>query len=135
MVFLAILLTLGPSSALHAGASRAGGRRFRIIKFRSTRATPTRDRPLGLDHDTRCTRIGQNWLRHTNIDELPRSSNVSRGHISLVGPRPERPMFVEQFRHDIPDYDLRHAVPSGMTGWAPVHGWRVEPRPAQASPV
>ena len=71
----------------------------------------------------RCTRIGD-WLRHTNIDELPQLWNVLRGEMSLVGPRPERPSFVEQFRQTVPDYDLRHAVPGGMTGWAQVHGWR-----------
>ena len=102
-----------------------GGRRFRIIKFRS----------MGLDaegetgpiwasnHDARCTRIGD-WLRHTNIDELPQLFNVLKGEMSLVGPRPERPMFVERFQTEVPDYDLRHAVPCGMTGWAQVHGWR-----------
>ena len=64
------------------------------------------------------------WLRHTNIDELPQLFNVLRGDMSLVGPRPERPMFVDEFRKTIPGYDLRHAVPGGMTGWAQVHGWR-----------
>ena len=64
------------------------------------------------------------WLRHTNIDELPQLFNVLRGEMSLVGPRPERPVFVEEFRETVPDYDLRHAVPGGMTGWAQVHGWR-----------
>ena len=75
------------------------------------------------DHDTRCTRIGD-WLRHTNIDELPQLFNVLKGEMSLVGPRPERPMFVDRFRQAVPDYDLRHAMPVGMTGWAQVHGWR-----------
>jgi lipopolysaccharide/colanic/teichoic acid biosynthesis glycosyltransferase len=75
------------------------------------------------DHDSRCTRIGD-WLRHTNIDELPQLFNVLKGDMSLVGPRPERPVFVEKFRETVPDYDLRHAVPGGMTGWAQVHGWR-----------
>src|SRR4029079_4778152 len=74
-------------------------------------------------HDTRCTPIGD-LLRHYNIDELPQLFNVLKGDIRLVGPRPERPIFVEQCRETIPDYELRHAVPGGMTGWAQVHGWR-----------
>ena len=116
---------LRPPCLLHARASGAGGRRFRIIKFRSMRCDAERETgPIwASDHDSRCTWIGD-WLRHTNIDELPQLFNVLRGDMSVVGPRPERPMFVDQFRHEIPDYDLRHAVPSGMTGWAQVHGWR-----------
>ncbi len=79
------------------------------------------------DHDARCTRIGD-WLRHTNIDELPQLFNVLRGEMSLVGPRPERPVFVEQFRETIPDYDLRHAVPGGHDRLGP------GPRLARAGP-
>jgi lipopolysaccharide/colanic/teichoic acid biosynthesis glycosyltransferase len=63
-------------------------------------------------------------LRRTNLDELPQLWNVLKGEMSLVGPRPERPIFVEEFREILPDYDLRHAMPVGMTGWAQVHGWR-----------
>lgn len=102
-----------------------GGRPFRIWKFRSMR--PDAENQTGpiwaTDHDERCTRIGD-WLRHTNIDELPQLVNVLLGDMSLVGPRPERPMFVERFRAEVPDYEFRHAVPMGMTGWAQVHGWR-----------
>jgi len=102
-----------------------GGRRFRMIKFRSMRCDAERETgPIwASDHDARCTRIGD-LLRHTNIDELPQLWNVLRGEMSLVGPRPERPTFVDEFRHSVPDYDLRHAVQGGMTGWAQVHGWR-----------
>ena len=94
---------LGPADLLHPGAGRAGGRRFRIIKFRSMRADAERETgPIwASDHDSRCTRIGD-WLRHTNIDELPQLFNVLRGEMSLVGPRPERPVFVEQFRQPCP---------------------------------
>jgi exopolysaccharide biosynthesis polyprenyl glycosylphosphotransferase len=102
-----------------------GGKPFQIIKFRSMRSDAERETgPIwASDHDNRCTPVGD-WLRHTNIDELPQLINVLRGEMSLVGPRPERPSFVEQFRREVPDYDLRHAVASGMTGWAQVHGWR-----------
>lgn len=102
-----------------------GGRIFQIIKFRSMGLDAEGETgPIwASDHDSRCTRIGD-WLRHTNIDELPQLFNVLKGEMSLIGPRPERPVFVERFRHEIADYDLRHSVPGGMTGWAQVHGWR-----------
>jgi exopolysaccharide biosynthesis polyprenyl glycosylphosphotransferase len=102
-----------------------GGRIFRIWKFRSMRQDAEGETgPIwATDHDVRCTRIGD-WLRHTNIDELPQLFNILLGDMSLVGPRPERPVFVEKFRVEVPDYEFRHAVPAGMTGWAQVHGWR-----------
>jgi undecaprenyl-phosphate glucose phosphotransferase len=102
-----------------------GGRIFRMWKFRSMRkdAEDATGPVWAHDHDERCTRIGS-WLRHTNIDELPQLFNVLMGEMSLVGPRPERPVFVERFRGSLPEYDLRHAMPMGMTGWAQVHGWR-----------
>ena len=102
-----------------------GGRNFRIWKFRSMRrdAEGSTGPIWATDHDARCTRVGA-WLRRSNIDELPQLWNIVTGEMSIVGPRPERPIFVEQFRAEIPDYDLRHAVPVGMTGWAQVHGWR-----------
>jgi exopolysaccharide biosynthesis polyprenyl glycosylphosphotransferase len=102
-----------------------GGRLFRIWKFRSMMVdAETSTGPIWATfHDQRCTRLGD-WLRSTNLDELPQLWNVLRGDMSLVGPRPERPMFVDQFRAEMPRYDDRHAVPVGMTGWAQVHGWR-----------
>ena len=102
-----------------------GGKLFRMLKFRSMRrdAEGSTGPIWACNHDDRCTRIGA-WLRHTNIDELPQLFNVIAGQMSLVGPRPERPVFVEHFKEAMPDYDLRHAVPGGMTGWAQVHGWR-----------
>jgi exopolysaccharide biosynthesis polyprenyl glycosylphosphotransferase len=125
VVSLAILLSTGQPIFYFQERVGQGGRRFRIVKFRSMRTdAESQTGPIwATDHDTRCTRIGD-WLRHTNIDELPQLFNVLRGEMSLVGPRPERPMFVEKFRQAVPDYDLRHTVPVGMTGWAQVHGWR-----------
>ncbi len=125
IVAAAILISTGRPIFYMQERIGQGGRRFRIIKFRSMRLDAERETgPIwASDHDTRCTRIGD-WLRHTNIDELPQLFNVLRGDMSLVGPRPERPIFVEEFRASVPDYDLRHAVPGGMTGWAQVHGWR-----------
>ena len=63
-------------------------------------------------------------LRASQLDELPQLWNVLRGDMSIVGPRPERPYFVEQFKHRIPQYMLRHKVKAGITGWAQVNGWR-----------
>ena len=68
-------------------------------------------------------RIGR-WLRRTDMDELPQFWNVLTGDMSIVGPRPERPFFVEQFKHQIPQYMLRHKVKAGITGWAQINGWR-----------
>ena len=73
--------------------------------------------------DSRVTPLGR-ILRSTNLDELPQLINVIRGDMSIVGPRPERPVFIEEFRRRVPRYMLRHKVPAGMTGWAQVNGWR-----------
>jgi exopolysaccharide biosynthesis polyprenyl glycosylphosphotransferase len=124
-VAAAILITSGRPIFYSQERVGQGGRLFRIIKFRSMRtdAESVTGPIWASNHDSRCTRIGE-WLRHTNIDELPQLLNVIKGEMGLVGPRPERPNFVAEFRTSIPDYDLRHAVPGGMTGWAQVHGWR-----------
>lgn len=101
------------------------GRPFEILKFRSMVANAEADSgPVWADDkDTRCTPIGA-LLRKLSLDELPQFWNVWRGDMSLVGPRPERPFFVDQFRSRIPHYMLRHRVRAGLTGWAQVHGWR-----------
>ncbi|MFA7001684.1 MAG: sugar transferase, partial [Candidatus Omnitrophota bacterium] len=74
-------------------------------------------------NDARRTRIGY-FLRRWNLDELPQLLNVLAGQMSLVGPRPERPHFIEKFRGQIPRYMTRHKVKSGLTGWAQVNGFR-----------
>jgi Undecaprenyl-phosphate glucose phosphotransferase len=101
------------------------GRRFQMYKFRSMTAEAEKDTgPVwAKEHDPRRTEIGV-WLRRRNLDELPQLINVMLGDMSLVGPRPERPPFVQQFKERIPQYMLRHRVRSGITGWAQVNGWR-----------
>jgi len=101
------------------------GRRFNIYKFRSmkTDAEEKCGPVLASEDDPRRTRFGA-FLRRTNLDELPQLWNVLRGDMSLVGPRPERPHFVDQFKYDVPRYMSRHRVKSGMTGWAQIHGLR-----------
>jgi Undecaprenyl-phosphate glucose phosphotransferase len=101
------------------------GNAFNVYKFRSMyEGAEDETGPVwARDDDPRCTPIGR-WLRRFDIDELPQLWNVFRGDMSIVGPRPERPYFVEQFKHRIPQYMLRHKVKAGITGWAQVNGWR-----------
>ncbi len=101
------------------------GKAFNVYKFRSMYAgAEDQTGPIwARDDDPRCTPVGR-WLRRLDLDELPQLLNVLRGDMSIVGPRPERPYFVEQFKHRIPQYMLRHKVKAGITGWAQVNGWR-----------
>jgi Undecaprenyl-phosphate glucose phosphotransferase len=101
------------------------GRGFTVYKFRSmyADAEETTGPIWARDDDPRCTRLGR-WLRRVDLDELPQFWNVFKGDMSIVGPRPERPFFVAQFKHRIPQYMLRHKVKAGITGWAQVNGWR-----------
>jgi len=101
------------------------GKAFNVMKFRSMHigAEDETGPVWARDNDPRCTPLGK-WLRRLDLDELPQLLNVLRGDMSIVGPRPERPYFVEQFKHRIPQYMLRHKVKAGITGWAQVNGWR-----------
>ncbi len=103
----------------------ADGARFQIYKFRTMRLDAERESgPVwAVENDPRTTAWGK-WLRKTSLDEIPQFWNVLKGDMSLVGPRPERPEFVEQFRKEIPKYMLRHKMKSGITGWAQINGWR-----------
>ena len=107
------------------------GHAFDLLKFRSM-APPRADAdfrpsagsaPGGIEGEDRRTRVGR-FLRRSSLDELPQLINVLRGNMSLVGPRPERPEFVELFNRDIDRYEDRLRVKSGITGWAQVHGLR-----------
>jgi Undecaprenyl-phosphate glucose phosphotransferase len=124
-IALAVRLTSG-RGVLYA-QERVGldGRVFRMLKFRTM--APDAEQATGpvwaSPDDQRRTRLGS-LLRRTSLDELPQLWNVLRGDMSLVGPRPERPVFIEQFRCEIPGYMLRHKIKAGVTGWAQIHGWR-----------
>jgi Undecaprenyl-phosphate glucose phosphotransferase len=101
------------------------GDSFQMLKFRSMRidAEQQTGAVWASKDDPRRTRLGA-FLRKTSLDELPQLINVLRGDMSLVGPRPERPVFIQQFSKTIPNYMARHCVKAGITGWAQVHGWR-----------
>ncbi|MBN2446515.1 MAG: undecaprenyl-phosphate glucose phosphotransferase [Phycisphaerae bacterium] len=101
------------------------GQRFDLIKFRTMRQNAERESGAvwAQADDPRRTAVGA-LLRRTSLDELPNLFNVLAGHLSLVGPRPERPEFISQFKHEIPRYMLRHKIKAGMTGYAQVRGHR-----------
>ena len=107
-------------------AERMGmdGRTFPILKFRTMRTdAEVSGAVMAQAGDPRRTRVGA-FLRASSLDELPQLFNVLRGDMSLVGPRPERPVFIEEFKRRIPKYHLRHKVKAGITGWAQIHGLR-----------
>ena len=124
---LALLVKLTSRGPVFYHQERMGldGKSFTIVKFRSMHDDAERKTgPVwAVPGDLRITAFGR-FLRRSNLDELPQLWNVLRGDMSIVGPRPERPHFVEQFKHRIPQYMLRHKVKAGLTGWAQVNGWR-----------
>lgn len=98
---------------------------FQMYKFRSMRVSTEKesDTQWTVENDPRRTKFGS-FLRRTNMDELPQFFNVLLGHMSVVGPRPERPYFVNQFREDVPKYMIKHQIRPGITGWAQTNGLR-----------
>ena len=98
---------------------------FQMYKFRSMEVQSDADEKKGwtVKNDPRVTKVGR-LLRSTSIDELPQLFNVLKGDMSMIGPRPERPLFVEKFREEIPRYMIKHQVRPGITGWAQVNGYR-----------
>jgi Undecaprenyl-phosphate glucose phosphotransferase len=124
-IALAIRLTSKGNVLYRQERMGLDGVTFRMLKFRSMNsdAETTTGAVWARQNDDRRTRFGA-ILRRTSLDELPQLWNVLRGDMSLVGPRPERPVFVHQFKKDIPHYMLRHKVKAGITGWAQINGWR-----------
>jgi exopolysaccharide biosynthesis polyprenyl glycosylphosphotransferase len=98
---------------------------FQIYKFRSMVVDAEEDgmAVLAKEHDERITKVGR-FIRRTRIDELPQLFNILIGDMSIVGPRPVRPQFVEKFQEEIPRYMIKHQVRPGLTGWAQVNGLR-----------
>lgn len=127
MLLVAILIWLEDRGPIFYRQMRMGldGMSFEIVKFRSMRVAAESETGAvwAKKDDPRRTRIG-GFIRSWSLDELPQLWNVVVGDMSVIGPRPERPEFVEQFRTEFPHYMLRHKVRAGMTGWAQVHGWR-----------
>ena len=124
MLFAALAIWLEDRGPVFYKQSRVGrnGAIFDMLKFRSMRvdAEASTGPTWVRKEDDRITRVGR-FLRKTSIDELPQLINVLRGEMSIVGPRPERPIFVDEFRHQLQRYDERHLVRPGITGWSQIH--------------
>jgi Undecaprenyl-phosphate glucose phosphotransferase len=127
MALIAAAVRLTSAGAVLFVQERVGlnGKTFRMYKFRTMRMAPASesDSRWTTANDPRRTRLGI-FLRKTNLDELPQFLNVLKGDMSVVGPRPERPRFVEKFVNEVVRYNYRHLLKAGMTGWAQVNGWR-----------
>lgn len=127
MIVTAVIIKITSPGPVFFKQERVGlnKRDFNMYKFRSMRVQNAEDekKEWTTADDPRKTKFGT-FMRKTNIDELPQLFNVLKGDMSLVGPRPERPYFVDKFREEIPKYMIKHQVRPGMTGWAQVNGWR-----------
>jgi lipopolysaccharide/colanic/teichoic acid biosynthesis glycosyltransferase len=123
MLAVALAIRIDSRGAVIYRQSRVGlgGKRFDVLKFRSmcVDAEARSGAQWAAENDPRVTRVGR-WIRKFRLDELPQFVNVIRGDMSFVGPRPERPVFVDQLREQISYYDERHSVRPGLTGWAQV---------------
>lgn len=125
LLMIAFLVKTTSRGPIFYGQVRMGvdGKEFKMWKFRSMVTGQANPEGWTVKNDPRVTRVGK-FLRKTSLDELPQLWNVIVGDMSLVGPRPERPQYVEQFRKEIPGYMIRHKFKAGITGWAQINGWR-----------
>jgi len=127
LMLIAVLVKLSSPGPVFYKQERLSwnGRSFTMYKFRTMPIDAERSQGAvwATRDENRATPIGR-FLRRTSLDELPQFWNVLRGDMSIVGPRPERPVFVEQFKEEIPSYMRKHMVKAGITGWAQVNGWR-----------
>ncbi|MEO9324217.1 sugar transferase [Nocardioides sp. C4-1] len=123
VVALAVRLEMGKGIIFRQVRVGLDGAPFTIYKFRSLRLPADAGAVWSINGDARLGRVGK-FIRATSIDELPQLVNVLRGDMSIVGPRPERPVFVDQFSAEVPQYHSRHRTPAGLTGWAQVNGLR-----------
>ena len=127
MLFSCIMIKLTSPGPLIYRQTRVGlhNKPFEMYKFRSmeVQTEEKEKKAWTVKNDPRVTGFGK-FMRHTSIDELPQLFNILKGDMSLVGPRPERPFFVEKFREEIPRYMVKHQVRPGLTGWAQVNGYR-----------
>ena len=127
MLLIAFLVKITSPGPILYRQQRMGldGKTFFTLKFRSMRQDAEKQTGAvwATENDTRRTTLGV-YLRRFNLDELPQLFNVLNGEMSLVGPRPERPVLIEEFKSKIPNYMLRHKVKAGITGWAQINGWR-----------
>jgi len=127
MVVIAAAVKFSSPGPVFFAQNRVGfkGNVFKMYKFRTMRTSNTTegDTRWTTADDSRRTRVGA-FLRRSSLDELPQFFNVIKGDMSVVGPRPERPYFVEKFDVEMPRYSARHCLKVGITGWAQVNGWR-----------
>lgn len=127
MVLIAVGVKLSSPGPVFYRQVRLGwnGKPFEMLKFRSmpVNAEDKTGATWAKKGEQRATRFGS-WLRRTSLDELPQFINVLKGDMSIVGPRPERPVFVEKFKDQVPGYMKKHLVKAGLTGWAQINGWR-----------
>jgi putative colanic acid biosynthesis UDP-glucose lipid carrier transferase len=126
MLILAIGVKLSSPGPVFYRQERVGwnGEVFEIYKFRTMPADLEEGKVVWGGSANKSVTSFSKWLRSTSLDELPQFFNVLQGKMSIVGPRPERPVFVEQFKKEIPGYMKKHLVKAGITGWAQIHGWR-----------